>query len=194
MTKRVQRGQLSFEEGRTAQLQRERNARQMRSYWLRNPEKRKEAKRREYYKTSELKREKARRYYQENRERAKAGSRRRALLRLGTTPENRERVLIEQDGRCAICRKEFQSGADTHTDHDHRTGLFRGLLCTRCNNGLGVIERDQMLWLPKALAYLESRHGNVGSAPWKAIQVPRCGRCGELGHNVQTCLVSEAAS
>lgn len=34
------------------------------------------------------------------------------------------------EGRCGACRR----GPDKVLDHDHRTGLVRGLLCKRCNS------------------------------------------------------------
>jgi len=39
-----------------------------------------------------------------------------------------------QDGRCAICEVE---GQELVTDHDHSTGLVRGLLCRSCNTREG---------------------------------------------------------
>jgi hypothetical protein len=38
-----------------------------------------------------------------------------------------------QAGKCAICTRE----RIPVVDHDHETGLVRGLLCTRCNNDEG---------------------------------------------------------
>jgi hypothetical protein len=43
-----------------------------------------------------------------------------------------------QDGKCKICGgTELKN---LHIDHDHATGKIRGLLCMRCNMGLGVYE------------------------------------------------------
>lgn len=39
-----------------------------------------------------------------------------------------------QEGRCAICAVT----EDLVTDHDHQTGLIRGLLCRRCNTNEGM--------------------------------------------------------
>jgi site-specific recombinase XerD len=41
------------------------------------------------------------------------------------------RILLWQDGRCAVCGHRR---ADLVTDHDHRTGLARGFLCRSCNS------------------------------------------------------------
>lgn len=41
-----------------------------------------------------------------------------------------------------------------HLDHDHVTGVFRGVLCARCNLGIGHFRDDPDL-LRRAIAYLE---------------------------------------
>lgn len=57
---------------------------------------------------------------------------------------------------CAICREPGSStrGARLHVDHDHSTGLVRGLLCTNCNRGLGYF-KDSVARLIDAAEYLE---------------------------------------
>lgn len=60
-----------------------------------------------------------------------------------------------QKGKCAICglhESNFKRGL--HVDHVHGTKIIRGLLCTRCNPGLGYFKDSQKL-LKKAIAYLE---------------------------------------
>lgn len=49
------------------------------------------------------------------------------------------RVFQIQGGRCKGCRKHQSEYSKTFmTDHDHVTGLFRGLLCHQCNFILGL--------------------------------------------------------
>lgn len=43
-----------------------------------------------------------------------------------------QKLLESQGGRCAVCRQEPSKTA-LAVDHDHDTGLVRGLLCSRCN-------------------------------------------------------------
>jgi hypothetical protein len=69
------------------------------------------------------------------------------------------KMVEEQGGKCAIC----QERAAEHVDHDHRTGIVRGILCFTCNVGLGNFRDDRDLLL-KAHRYLSYRHPN-GSVP-----------------------------
>lgn len=59
--------------------------------------------------------------------------------RYGITIADFDLRLAEQGGRCAVCREIFVSRP--HVDHDHASGVVRGLLCAACNLGVGVIER-----------------------------------------------------
>lgn len=80
----------------------------------------------------------------------------------GLTVEQATAMLTEQGYRCAICRVRFVSSKSFHIDHNHETGAVRGVLCTRCNFGLGQL-KDSPVVLRAALAYLE-RHGFYGPA------------------------------
>lgn len=61
-------------------------------------------------------------------------------------------MLISQDNKCAICKKEL---IKPHIDHEHVTGKVRGLLCCGCNTSLGVFD-DSIEILKRAIDYLES--------------------------------------
>lgn len=57
-----------------------------------------------------------------------------------------------QENACAICGASFDDVA-LNLDHDHESGHHRGLLCTRCNQGLGFFRDDPSL-LQRAISYL----------------------------------------
>lgn len=63
--------------------------------------------------------------------------------------------LESQSHRCAICgRLDGSERQRLSVDHDHGTGKVRGLLCIRCNRGLGNF-LDCPDILIKAARYLE---------------------------------------
>lgn len=67
--------------------------------------------------------------------------------RYGLTVDQFNILLEVQKGRCAICRVELQStgrskGTAAHVDHDHGSGRVRGILCHRCNAGIGLLGDD----------------------------------------------------
>lgn len=70
-----------------------------------------------------------------------------------------ELLLEKQAGLCAICEKECPSGRRLAVDHDPETGKIRGLLCHKCNRGLGWFSHDQEL-LQKALEYIYDERRN----------------------------------
>lgn len=53
----------------------------------------------------------------------------------GLTPEEYDRLLALQGGRCAICRNR-PGKKRLAVDHHHQEGHVRGLLCGRCNHDL----------------------------------------------------------
>ena len=61
-------------------------------------------------------------------------------------------ILEIQDGRCAICRR-LPDTKRLSFDHSHITNQIRGLLCTRCNSGLGYFREDAHA-LIRAIQYL----------------------------------------
>ena len=67
------------------------------------------------------------------------------------TRERYHQLLVAQAGRCAICGT---APKQPHVDHDHRTGAIRGLLCHRCNLGLGAF-RDHVETIKQAIGYLQ---------------------------------------
>jgi hypothetical protein len=110
-------------------------------------------------KASKAERDKKRPYRLEwtakNRQRLRSYFRKRLY---GITDERFEEMLTSQDDACAICRVAF-NGTDRnrkpYVDHDHSTGVIRGLLCVRCNSGLGHF-LDSPDSLIAAAAYLRT--------------------------------------
>ena len=58
-------------------------------------------------------------------------------------------------GACAICGRKCPTGKRLAVDHDHATGLYRGLLCSNCNTALGLFQ-DRPDLLRRAAEYLEA--------------------------------------
>lgn len=86
---------------------------------------------------------------------AKAAMRNRRLkVAHGIDHERFLQLLKSQGGVCAICKASKAGGqGHFHVDHDHRTGRFRGLLCSNCNRGLGMFA-DDTARLRAAIRYL----------------------------------------
>lgn len=70
----------------------------------------------------------------------------------GLTQEQYQTMWEEQQGCCAACRSDFD--VRPHVDHDHTTGVVRGLLCAGCNKALGHT-KDDVTRLRALIAYLE---------------------------------------
>ncbi|MEJ7873163.1 MAG: endonuclease VII domain-containing protein [Rubrobacteraceae bacterium] len=62
-------------------------------------------------------------------------------------------LLLKQDGRCAICKRLPYTKKGLVVDHCHQTGAIRGILCSRCNSALGMLD-DSPALLERALEYL----------------------------------------
>jgi hypothetical protein len=76
-------------------------------------------------------------------ERVKQRRKKNYLLReYNLTVEQYNQMFVDQGGLCAICDKNLR----LVVDHCHLTGKIRGLLCDRCNRGLGYFKDN-----PKAL-------------------------------------------
>lgn len=81
-------------------------------------------------------------------------ARRRTWTTQGIDPDAAEEVLENHDGTCDCCGADHPGGrGGWHVDHDHETGEIRGVLCTACNTGIGLLG-DDLGGLLQAVAYL----------------------------------------
>lgn len=71
----------------------------------------------------------------------------------GITPDQYDQMFLAQYGRCKICRR-IGNGRRLHVDHEHSTGRVRGLLCGKCNRGIGMFDDNPAILL-KVCEYLQ---------------------------------------
>lgn len=75
------------------------------------------------------------------------------IRRYGISPADYQKMYDDQKGLCAICDRWLPSSDGRasslrsrndrlHIDHCHTTGRVRGLLCHRCNIGIGHLDDD----------------------------------------------------
>ena len=75
------------------------------------------------------------------------------------------RMLIEQEGKCWTCSRKAEDERNSVlvVDHNHLTGMVRGLLCNGCNTAIGLVQESQEI-LQKISKYL---HEKGACAPQK---------------------------
>jgi hypothetical protein len=86
----------------------------------------------------------------------------------GMSQEDYDRLVARQGGACAICGK--RPAKALCVDHCHATGKIRGLLCRKCNLGIGHLD-DSPSVMRAAIAYLSGccEDAPVQSAPQCAL-------------------------
>ncbi len=72
----------------------------------------------------------------------------------GLSPDEFEFLFETQASECAICQCAISRGPLAHVDHCHETNDIRGILCVRCNIGLGQM-RHSVEILERAIRYLQ---------------------------------------
>ena len=76
--------------------------------------------------------------------------------KLGVTIDQYEKMLVLQNGGCALCGK-LPGKQRLAVEHDHKSGRVRGACCFRCNKYLiGRHTNKDIPRLKKLIAYLES--------------------------------------
>lgn len=75
-----------------------------------------------------------------------------------------EQMYKDQNGLCKICNIEMDTAITNYNsktrqviDHCHSTNKVRGLLCTRCNQALGLFRDDPEI-LRQAILYVTDIH------------------------------------
>ncbi|AEV52125.1 recombination endonuclease [Rhodococcus phage RGL3] len=100
----------------------------------------------------------------------------------GITEAEYAAIYEAQGGSCAICQRAKGTGRKRlSVDHDHETGMVRGLLCSKCNRDvLGHLHDDvdaflrgaEYLRSPPARGVIGLRIVPVDGAPTKARPAP----------------------
>lgn len=72
----------------------------------------------------------------------------------GITADQYDEMLDQQNGVCAICERPPKK-MPLNVDHDHKSGLVRGLLCWTCNHRLLPAAGDNPERASRAAEYLK---------------------------------------
>jgi len=83
-----------------------------------------------------------------------------AKVTYGLQIDHYDEMLASQKGLCAICGGPPPAHTRLVIDHSHQTGMVRGLLCNRCNVGLGFFRENQSS-LANAIQYLQKSQWEI---------------------------------
>lgn len=82
---------------------------------------------------------------------------RRMVRKYGITLEQYNLLFLKQEGKCAICgTHQSELPKRLYVDHCHITKTIRGLLCYKCNTGLGQFN-DSITLIRSTLKYLKNK-------------------------------------
>lgn len=81
---------------------------------------------------------------------------RRLLHQYNITLEDYRRMIGEQDNFCPICNR-LLAFLQPHVDHDHETGEVRAILCSACNQAVGMLRENPRV--AERLAKYLRKHG-----------------------------------
>ena len=115
-----------------------------REHYLKNKDNKKEY----ILKNKDKIKEYGKQWYYKNKDRAKATKLKRTY---NLTLDQYNKMLSDQNGCCKICPTELTK---PHVDHCHKTDKVRGLLCSNCNTGLGLLKEDTRI-LNKMIKYIK---------------------------------------
>lgn len=105
--------------------------------------------------TAEQSNEACRKYRESHKEQYKLQQRKKHLrLKYGLSLEQFNLILASQNGTCAICHTDNWGPYGPVVDHDHLTDKTRGILCNKCNLGIGHLN-DSVSLLENAAGYLK---------------------------------------
>jgi len=76
------------------------------------------------------------------------------IHRYGISKEKADKLVEQCCGKCQICGVSLSESNPPHIDHNHETGVVRGILCRCCNSGLGLF-KDSPDFLNLAIRYLK---------------------------------------
>lgn len=114
-------------------------------------EKQKESQRRSHQKYREKRNKKSREWFARLSESDRKRYRRRTVWKhRGLNPDEVEQLLAKHVS-CEICGRQNK----LVIDHNHKTGKLRGVLCPKCNTGIGLL-CDNAALCEKAAQYLRS--------------------------------------
>lgn len=133
-----------------------------------HPERAAEISRRSRLKNPQVARERALIWHRKNRDKHLAYMRQRRATHaqsikdsklksaFGITSATYNAMLLQQGGCCAICGKDSRANRKRlAVDHCHKTSRIRGLLCSPCNQALGIF-KDSTQLLTSAIHYLKT--------------------------------------
>lgn len=131
------------------------NKEKIKEYYENNKESIKQ-KSKEYYNKNKKKISKSgKKYRLENKEKIKQRDWKYNLKKYNLTENEYYEILNNQNGCCKICKtNQIDLNTPLHIDHSHETGKIRGLLCNKCNQGLGLFN-DDILLLTESIKYLQ---------------------------------------
>lgn len=93
----------------------------------------------------------------------------------GVTQEMFDAMFVNQEGLCGICKKHKA----THIDHVKGTKIVRGLLCLRCNLGIGLLGHN-IEFIYNAYVYLRNfflrQNGIEYRPPNVKVEIYKSGR------------------